>query len=193
MKVYVSGAHSSGKSTIARYISKQYNLPFLPETARTILNERELQIDQLRCDLDIVDDYQRAVFDRQISEEKKHQEFCADRSILDILCYSGSHSRILPELLQRPELTEAISILKEPGSILFFVRCSEATLVSDGVREKLDYPGVVAIDAMIKLLLEMYQIRYFAINTTNMRERIKIVDNVLSLVREVNYEQKINQ
>ena len=43
MKVYLVGSHSSGKSTLARYISQKYNIPMIVEVARQVLSEQELQ------------------------------------------------------------------------------------------------------------------------------------------------------
>ena len=181
MKIYFSGAHSTGKSTLARHISQKYNLPMISETARMILSEQEMQIDTLRYDLDTVDKYQQQVFDRQISEEQKYFEFVSDRSIVDILAYSGQHSRILPQLVKAPELQARLSILYEPESILFFVRPSKATLKADGVRESINWDGIVQIDAMIKFMLEMWQLPHFQINMDNMQERVRLIDSVLSL------------
>lgn len=184
MKIYFSGSHSTGKSTLARYVSQKYKLPMISETARMILSEQETQIDLLRYDLDAIDKYQQQVFNRQISEEQNHSSFISDRSIVDVLAYSGQHSRILPNLIAAPELQSRISILREPDSFIFFVRPSKATLKADGVRETINWDGVVAIDSMIKLFLEMWELRYFQINIDNMQERVRLIDNVLSLHKE---------
>lgn len=181
MKIYFSGAHSTGKSTLARYVSQKYNLPMISEAARMILSEQEMQIDTLRYDLDVTDKYQQQVFDRQVLEEQKHSFFVSDRSIIDVLAYSGQHARILPQLLQTPELESCLSILREPDSFIFFVKPSKATLKADGVRESLNWDGIIQIDAMIKLLLQMYNLRHFSINTDNMQERTQFIDAVLSL------------
>ncbi len=178
MKVYICGAHSCGKSTLARYVSQKYDLPMINETARIILSEQELQIDTLRYDLDTVDKYQQQVFERQILEEQKYSSFVSDRSIIDVLAYSGQHARILTQLVElaKPHL----SILHEPDSFIFFVRPSRATLKADGVRESLTWDGVVAIDAQIKLFIQMFNLRYFQINTDSMQERTQFIDAVLS-------------
>ena len=145
-----------------------------------ILSERELQVDQLRTDMDLVDSYQNDIFYRQISEEAKYKEFVSDRSAIDCLAYSATHSRILPKLMAAPELQTYITALKAPGSILYLVRPSKCTMRADGVREALDWDGVVAIDAQIKFLLEMFEIPYIQINMSNMQERIRLVDATLS-------------
>jgi len=181
MKIYLSGHHGSGKSTLVRYISSKYDLPMISETARMVLSERELQIDSLRCDLNLVDNYQSEVFHRQLLEEGKYNNFVSDRCIIDILAYSASHSRILPTLLESAELKQNLSILKDPDSLIFFIRPSKATLKADGVRETINWDGVISIDSQIKLFFEMFNIRHFQINTESMQERVKFIESIFSL------------
>jgi predicted ATPase len=180
MRVYFTGPHSCGKSTLCRYVSQNYNLPMIPETARMVLSEQELQIDSLRHDLNVVDQYQFQVFERQFQEEAKYQSFVSDRSALDILAYSAQHSRILPKLLKDERLSPYVQSLKLPDQFVFFVRPTKATLTQDGVRESINWDGIVVIDAQIKFLLEMFEIRYFQIDTSNMQERARLITSVLS-------------
>lgn len=179
MKVYFSGSHGIGKSTLTRYVSNQYKLPMISETARMILSEQELQVDTLRCNIEVSNNYQRSIFDRQLLEEKQYDSFVSDRSLLDVFAYTAQHTSILPELMARSELTSYIANLKAPDSFIFFVKPSKATLRPDGVRELLNWDGVVAIDAQIKFIIEMFGLRYFQINTDNMQERIKLINSVL--------------
>lgn len=183
MKIYFSGAHACGKSTLGRYVSEAYKLPFISETARMVLSEKELQIDKLRYDLDLVDQYELDVFNRQLAEEAKYSNFVSDRSALDALAYSAQHARILPNLLNSSEWLPYLEKLKAPDSFIFFVRPSKATMKPDGVREHLSWDGVVAIDAQVKLLLEMFGIRYFQINMDNMQERVRFIDAVLGICK----------
>lgn len=178
MKVYFVGSHSTGKTTCARYVSGKYKLPMITEVARAVLSEKELQLDTLRYDMDLVDDYQRSIFQRQLSEELKYTDFVSDRSF-DCLAYAAQHTRILPDLLTSDELQGYLTKLAAPDSIIFFVRPSKATLKADGVRESLTWDGVTAIDAQIKFMLEMFQLRYFQINIDNMQERTRFIDAIL--------------
>src|SRR5574338_166319 len=179
MKVYFIGSHSTGKTTCARYVSEQYKVPMITEVARMILSEKELHLDSLRYNMDLVDDYQRQIFYRQLEEESQKDEFVSDRSF-DCLAYAAQHSRILPELIKSPKLNTYLESLREPGSFIFFVRPSKATLKADGVRESISWDGVVSIDAMVKFMLEMWELPYFQINMENMQERIRIIDSVLT-------------
>lgn len=180
MKVYFIGSHAVGKSTLARYVSNKYELPMISETARMILSEQELQIDVLRGDLDIANKYQQQVFLRQLKEEKEGS-FVSDRSIIDVLAYSAQHTEILSEFINSPELNDYLEKLRQSDTYIFFVRPSKATLKSDGVREQISWDGIVAIDAHIKFLLQMWQLRYFQISMDNMQERAQMIDAVLSL------------
>ncbi len=180
MKVYFVGAHSTGKTTCARYVSEQYKLPMITEVARAVLSEKELHLDSLRYNMDLVDDYQEAIFQRQIKEEQKHTNFVSDRSF-DCLAYAAQHTRILPKLLGSEELGPYLTKLKGPDSFIFFVRPSKATLRADGVRESLTWDGVVAIDAMIKFMLVQWELPHFQINIDNMQERVQIINSVLAL------------
>jgi len=183
MKVYFVGAHSTGKTTCARYVSEKYQIPMITEVARQILSEKELHLDSLRYNLDLVDDYQTQIFFRQVEKEAEHISFVSDRSF-DCLAYAAQHSRILPKLIHSDELKTYLEILRSPDSFIFFVRPTKATLKADGVRESLTWVGVVTIDAQIKFMLEMWELRYFQIHIDNMQERVRLIDGVLSLHKE---------
>ena len=180
MKIYISGAHAQGKTTLARYISEKYKIPLIPEAARLVLSERELQIDSLRANIDLVDSYQTDVFYRQIKEELKLDEFVSDRSLLDCVAYATQHSRVSSDLVNSNEYKNYIKKLHEKEAAVFFIRPSGVSLRNDGVREHLTWDGIVAIDAMIKCLLEINNIKYYQINSDSMQERIRFVDAVIN-------------
>lgn len=180
MKIYFAGAHASGKSTLARLTAKHHNLPFLNEIARTVLAEREIPLETLRVDLDLIDDYQSEVFTRQLQEEKKYDSFVSDRTF-DNLAYMAQHARRLKETIESKELKDYVDTLKKDDVLIFFMRPSKVTMKNDGVRENVQWDGIVAIDAQIKFMFEMWGIPYISINTDSMQERVKLVDNVLRL------------
>lgn len=185
MKVYFVGSHSTGKTTLARYVSETYGLPMITEVARAVLSEKELHLDTLRTNLKVVNSYQQDIFFRQINEELKHESFVSDRSF-DCLAYAAQHAQILNSVLDTMKNDMSyIEKLKKDDAIIFFVRPSKATMKEDGVRESLSWDGIVAIDAIVKFMLEMWDIRHFQISTDNMQERVRLIDSVLSLSKIV--------
>lgn len=184
MKIYFVGAHSTGKTTLARTIAKQLNKPFLNEIARTILAEKELHLDSLRTNLDIVDEYQLEVSERQMQEEKKYKSFVSDRSF-DNLAYMAQHATLLNTVINSQATKNYIESLRQPDVFMFFVRPSRLTMKSDGVRESLNWENIIAIDAMIKFMLEMWDLEYVSINTDSMQERVKSVMSILGKINIV--------
>ena len=65
-RIYFVGSHSTGKTTMARYIHEKYNMPMVTEVARTVLAETETEIEKLRTDIDLVNVFQKKIFNRQI-------------------------------------------------------------------------------------------------------------------------------
>jgi len=180
MRIYFVGAHSCGKSTLARYCSETYQLPIITEVARTILAEKELQIETLRTDISVVNSFQKEVFHRQISEEAKLTSFVSDRSF-DCLAYAVQHSTIFNKLFNSDELKKYIESLKKPDAMIFYIKPNKNTLKNDGVRENVIWDGVVAIDAIVKCFIQMFGLKCFQINMDSMQERIQFIDSILSL------------
>lgn len=178
MRIYFCAAHSCGKTTLARITAEKTGLVFLNEVARTILAEKELSLDTLRVNLDVADDYQKTIFKRQIEEEKKHKSFVSDRTF-DNLAYMAQHARMFKETVESELCKNYIESLKENDVTIFFIRPHKVTMKNDGVRESVSWDGIVAIDAQIKLLFELFGLDYFQINTDSMQERVRFVETVL--------------
>lgn len=182
MRIYLTGSHAIGKSTIAAHIKQKYKLPMITEAARSILSEHEWSIDSLRADLQKVDQYQKEIFYRQLQEEKKYigKDFVSDRGF-DFLCYTLQHSTVGPEILATQEWKDYLESLKKDDVLILFVRPHKSLLKNDGIRENPNWDGVVAIDAMTKTLLQMYGLKYFQIDCISMQERTNLVDNIIEL------------
>ena len=48
MPIYLVGAHSTGKTTLARWVRDAFGLPMISEVARGVLAEMEAQLDSIR-------------------------------------------------------------------------------------------------------------------------------------------------
>ncbi len=130
--------------------------------------------------MEVVNNYQTTVFARQFEEETKQESFVSDRSF-DNLAYMAQHSTVLAHSMSQPKLAKYIEKLRSNDVILFFIRPSRATMKNDGVRESLNWDGVIEIDAMVILLLEIWNLNYISVNTDSMQERARLIDAVISL------------
>ncbi|MDF1836617.1 MAG: AAA family ATPase [Planctomycetota bacterium] len=179
IRIYLVGAHATGKTTLARMIRDRYDLPMISEVARGVLAEMEAQVDSLRTNVDLVDRYQMEVFERQITAEQSQRgSFVSDRAFCN-LAYAAHHSTILAKIFADPRLAEYMDSVRQ--GVVFFVRPQRRLLVQDGVREALEWDEVVRIDGMVKLMLEMFDIPYIPMESLSMQERLRMVTQVLNL------------
>ncbi len=178
-RIYLVGAHATGKTTLARWIRDRYGLPMISEVARGVLAEMEEGLGRLRSNLELVDRYQEEVFVRQLeAEERQPGSFVSDRAFCN-LAYAAHHSRILARIAADPRLLRYMESVRE--GIVFFLRPHPSLVVPDGVRSGLAWEEVVRIDGMVKLLLEMFAVPYLPVESLAMQERVRLVERVLDL------------
>jgi predicted ATPase len=178
-RIYLVGAHATGKTTLARWIRDRYGLPMISEVARGVLAEMEARLDALRSDVDLVDRYQSEVFARQIEAEERHDaSFVSDRAFCN-LAYAAHHSTILARIAGDARLPRYMDSVR--GGIVFFLRPHRELVVGDGVRAGVEWEEVVRIDGMVKLLLEMFDVPYIPVASLSMQERVRLVERVLEL------------
>lgn len=178
-RVYLVGSHSTGKTTLARYIRDHYGLPMISEVARSILAEMEVSLDRLRSDVDAVSRYQMQVFRRQVEAERRMTGgFVSDRAFCN-LAYMANHATNMAEVFRDPMLEEYMQSVAE--GVVFFVRPHRELLEEDGVRAGVNWKEVLTIDGMVKLFLELWGIPYVALSTLSMQERVRTIDAVLNL------------
>ena len=172
-KIYVVGAHSTGKTTLARFISEEYKLPLIAETARAVLAEGEVNLKSLRADLKAIAKFQRDVFKHQLAAERRHKSFVADRAF-DFLAYSAYQSLIASSF----DLKAYYQSLRR--ATIFFVRPQKELLTEDGVRYLGSWEEIISIDAMIKFILESNNLNYVSINSVLLSERARTVRAVIA-------------
>jgi hypothetical protein len=177
MRIYFVGAHATGKTTMTRYVSRKFGLPMITEVARAVLAELETSLDALRTDMDLVAEYQRRVFERQVQVEKQQQTgFVSDRAF-DNLAYAAEHTLVLADLIAGDTFKSYMDWVAQ--GIVFYLRPHPELLKEDGVRAGVTWDSVLRIDGMIKLMLEQSRIPYLPIESGLMQERARAVDFVL--------------
>lgn len=178
-RIYLVGAHATGKTTLARWIRDRYRVPMIAEVARGVLAEMEERLETLRTDIDTVDRYQAAVFTRQIDAERAVDgAFVSDRAFCN-LAYAAHHSSILARIFRDPRLEEYMQWVRQ--GVVFFLRPHRELLAEDGVRAGVEWEEVVRIDGMVKLLLEQFDVPYIPVASLSMQERVRLVERVLDL------------
>lgn len=179
MRIYLVGAHATGKTTLARWVRDRYGIPMIAEVARGVLAEMEAQLDSLRTDIALVNRYQAEVFARQIAAEQKVEgPFVSDRAFCN-LAYAAHHSTILGTVFRDRRLADYMNWVRQ--GLVFFLRPHRELVRADGVRAGLEWEEVVRIDGMVKLLLELFDVPYIPVESLSMQERVRLVERVLEL------------
>ena len=179
VRIYMVGAHSTGKTTLARFVRDTYSLPMISEVARGVLAEMEARLDDIRSDIALVNRYQAEVFERQLAAELEQKSgFVSDRAFCN-LAYAAHHSQVLCGLARDDRLARYMARVRE--GIVFFIRPHRELLSADGVRAGVEWEEVVRIDGMVKLLLEMFDVPYIPVESLSMQERVRLVERVLEL------------
>ncbi|MDP6538418.1 MAG: ATP-binding protein [Planctomycetota bacterium] len=178
-RIYLVGAHSTGKTTLARWVRDRYGIPMIAEVARGVLAEMEARLDSLRTDLELVNHYQAQVYERQIAAESAQEgPFVSDRAFCN-LAYAAHHGTILAEVFRDPRLERYMNSVRR--GLVFFLRPHRELLADDGVRAGVEWEEVVRIDGMVKVFLEMFDVPYIPVESLSMQERTRLLTRVLDL------------
>jgi cytidylate kinase len=178
LRVYVCGAHSTGKTTLARHLAKELGLPLINEVARQVIAEMELSFETLRVDVNRAGEYQREVFKRQMEVEERYPNgFVSDRTF-DNLAYAARHSAVIPQLLDA-ECMRYFARVRE--SLVLFVRPHRECMSNDGVREQVEWDEINRIDGILDFLLAWQQIPCIGIAELNMKDRVRTAVTAVKL------------
>lgn len=177
LRIYFVGAHSTGKTTLARWTSQHFSLPLVSEVARTVLAEREIPLTQLRHRVELMGEVQLEIFRRQVEAERKLTgSYVSDRAF-DSIMYMAEHALLAHHLFETREFQEYLDHVRR--GVVFFVRPFPALLAEDGLRDQVAWDSVLRIDGAVKCFMECLGIPYVPITPASMQERIHIVRAVL--------------
>lgn len=170
LRIYVCGAHSTGKTTLARHVAKELGLPLINEVARQVIAEMELSFETLRVDVTRAGEYQREVFKRQMEVEERYPNgFVSDRTF-DNLAYAARHSAVIPQLLDA-DCMRYFAKVRE--SLVLYVRPHRECMSNDGVREQVEWDEINRIDGILDFLLAWQQVPCIGISELNMKDRVR--------------------
>lgn len=181
--IYFVGAHSTGKTTLAKWLCKTQSLSLVHEVARTLSAEMEMSIVDLRKDINVFGEFQRSVLEKQFKLECKYDGrfYVSDRAF-DNLIYTAEHTLITNEVFHSKVFKDYVKHTKK--GLVFFLRPHVDLLINDGTREPVAWDDIVRLDGMVKILLEITGVPYVTINTPILQERIKTVITHVSLYKQ---------
>jgi len=180
MRIYMTGAHSVGKTTIVNHIAEEYDINRINEVAREVLRDYNMGLNEIRGDLQTCKKFQRTVLKRQIEKEKNTEEpFISDRGI-DIFSYIAMYTHDLQNILKEEWTQDYIKSYHENNTVVIFVRPVPELIQEDGVRVDLTMENINRIDGMIKFILERYDIDYHSLETKHLGERVRFVRGILN-------------
>ncbi|RPF49621.1 AAA domain-containing protein [Thermodesulfitimonas autotrophica] len=89
MRIAITGAHGTGKTTLARALSEELGLPLITERARLVARQMEVKTcEELFRNPDLAREFQERVLEEQIRAQLAHpQGFVSDRCTLDCIAY----------------------------------------------------------------------------------------------------------
>ena len=105
-RIAICGSHGTGKTTLAKYISKALRFPLIEEAARVVIPTYGFKTTDeffkaAEKEKSIADILQVSIFYKQLENEKSNIFFVSDRSVLDNIAYAqylGVNKDILKSL-----------------------------------------------------------------------------------------------
>lgn len=195
LKIWITGPHASGKTSLGTPLASKYHLPFIRETARDELTEiqrsKEMaeapKLEAMRARLDEYDDFQRTVFKRQLAAEAAHPDgFLSDRALWDIPIYAGLWSTCAADMMESEEFRAYLAQFPkttdkvfDPTRIVLFVSPEPEMLKEDGTRERPTLRGVDQYYGAVELFLAQHRIRHVPITTPHQRKRLALASEVI--------------
>ena len=155
-RIAIVGSFSTGKTTLAEAVAEPLDLPLLPEAAR------EVAALGFKLDKDATPEVETLIFLKHFYNEMVHQDFVADRSLLDVMAYAGwvlDNQERRKETALFDECTKiAQHHLRSQYTHVFYLPI-EFPIVPDELRP--NDPGFQKeIDERIVGLLETYDVAY---------------------------------
>ncbi|CAG8513939.1 18119_t:CDS:1 [Dentiscutata erythropus] len=183
-KVVFVGAHSVGKTTLARFIKNKMNGILVSEIARTLIKELNLNADILRNDPDKSLEFQASIIKAQCAKEEEieHEFAILDRSALDALVYAQTFcGKRWNELLDMEETNKCLERYRQKNKyMIFLIEPQKECLRADGVRMMpTDYEDWISFSESFKNIMNEYNIEFNAINVLDINQRYSIIRNAL--------------
>jgi len=190
MKIFITGASGTGKTTLGKAISKEYKIPFITSSAKEIWPKFGFK-DHLdahvksTADTLIGERYQYEVMKERYKLMIKHKDIITDRSPVDNLAYLLLQTGHAIPQCDLESFIETIKNSYHQCDGLIFVRWNDGVLhdgYHDGYRIKNPHYQIM-VDAILKGLILHYPFfrdkPILEIDTWDFSKRIKLTEEWL--------------
>lgn len=172
VQLIFSGASSIGKTTMAKLISKNLQIPWLPEHARIIIKKNRWK----RCDIEkpaCFNRLQELIIKEQVKAEKLHLSIshCSDISIFDPIIYSKTY-----KFAGKPDNIEKMGIYKKVDQIykrpiFIILKPNIITIKDDGIRLMHDLRSARLFNNLLKKTLRKFNMPFIEIFSLSVLSR----------------------
>lgn len=180
LRVFICGAHSTGKTTLVNEVGKELNLHVEAEVARKVIKDLDLRRDDFDPTINPqkFEELQVQILEAQSAVEGRNSRngtsYIADRGIDPLvyaLVYLGEYS--MKKLLDLPTCKESINRYR--NSLVFVVRPFPECLQADDIRLFPKMDELLEYTNKMEAILQENAIPYTPIDVLNLKERVAIV------------------
>lgn len=187
LRIAVSGAQGTGKTTLARALAERLRLPLLSEVARTVAREMGIARDEpIKPELAMR--FQLAIAWRQLNKERRlwRSGFVADRSIVDQVSYlllkAAAYYNETGEISTVYDILRRTILRAERYSLVVIVPTGDGPIYDDGFRS-VDWHYQQIIHELISAHVKAWCPRYHVVPAeATVEER---VESVLARITEM--------
>ena len=179
MKIAITGAHSSGKTTLSKFFSQENNIPFVRGDTIKQIMERYFpgkSIEQLSDSENL--ELERLGLESRIKEESKSESFVSDGCTLNSIAYLKAKVK---DVDKSPGFSEFYKLATKNAKNYDFIIYlpPELPLVDDGFRP-LSPEFRLEIDYLLLEILKDY--KFYTVRG-ELKERIKQLKNITKVNR----------
>jgi adenylate kinase family enzyme len=143
-KICISGPSGTGKTTLAKWVAKHYNIPYIDGSGKKLWGDRVLDTEYITCHADIMREslldpiwgmkYQERLLDYR-AELMKQDNYIMDRGPFDnIVYFLIQNSSSVDESTTAAFIEEALELYKEQTHQIITILAKDTPLERDGKR-----------------------------------------------------------
>jgi AAA domain len=179
MRIGISGAGATGKSTVMQMVAAELGIPMLPSVVRGVFARHGLnEKDQLNMLPSEAWELQREIFEARIAAEHATPNFISDRTLVDHMAYCLFRaSGAIPDEASDSYMAIMHESLKTYDAVFFLSPIATITRKRDGFRQN-GKAYEIAMDILMRGLYDYIQYYPHPVRSASAEDR---VDEIIKL------------